>query len=111
MVFSGCRNSIVDGTCPEKTAVACLSILFSNKVRPIQADSWSTDGLLLTVTKILDACLMRSTICCLAAAWSIFYFIWCYYRPQYHKRYLFATGNPRLIYKQGLYLYSKAPCQ
>src|SRR3989344_5648054 len=73
-VFSGCKNSTVEGTWPEKTAVACLSILFSSSVIPIQDASWSTDGLVLTVTSTLLACLMRSTICCLSGLWSIFLF-------------------------------------
>src|SRR5882762_2758010 len=59
---------MVEGTAPLNTAVACLPILFRTSVKPMHAASWSTDGLLLTVTKTLLALCRRSITCCLAFA-------------------------------------------
>src|SRR4030095_8451188 len=46
---------MVDGTCPLKTVVACFLSLLRNKVRPMDAANWSTEGLVLTVTRTLFA--------------------------------------------------------
>src|SRR5665213_1538570 len=72
IVFSGCKNSSVEGTAPENTAVVCLPVLFKRRVKPIQAASWSTLGLVLTVTRIFWAVLSLSTTCCLAEASILF---------------------------------------
>ena len=62
-VFSGFKNSIAGGISPLNTAVACLLSLLIANVTPSAAESSSTDGLVLTVTRILLLSLILSTIC------------------------------------------------
>ena len=61
--LSGSKNEIASGISPLTTAVACLSSLLRKMVRPRAAASSSTDGFLLTVTKMFVTSLMLSMIC------------------------------------------------
>ncbi len=70
------------GISPDTTAVACFFMPLSMLVRPRADESSSTDGLLLTVTKIFVEFFIFSTICW-RAFWPsficylpIFVFLW-----------------------------------
>ena len=78
-VLSGFKNEIAGGTSPRNTAVACLPSLCKKIVNASAADSSSTDGLALTVTKILVTSLMLSIILCFEDPSAIFFPIFCFY--------------------------------